>query len=185
MPERITSPSSSPLTPPALRQRRARYAMCALAPWFVIAMAGCAAPQKEPTSILGEPVRPAGRQTVIDPDIIGLWQLKRAELAGKPFQAPPDFELRIGEGRYGTGVAGSYHDRGRVELFGDELAGQPRRMDVVGEVGPNKGKRIPALYRMVGRDLEIVYDLAGLERPREFASREGTQLFRVTYQRKN
>jgi len=55
---------------------------------------------------------------------------------------------------------------------------------VVGEVGPNKGKRFSALYRMVGRELEIVYDLSGVNRPVDFVSRDGTQLLRVTYSKK-
>jgi uncharacterized protein (TIGR03067 family) len=55
---------------------------------------------------------------------------------------------------------------------------------VVGEDGPNKGKRYPAIYRLNGRELEICYDLSEQDRPRDFVSREGTKLFRVTYARK-
>jgi uncharacterized protein (TIGR03067 family) len=148
-------------------------------------LVACAAPQPSPPSILGEPMRAAVKRPVVDPELIGTWSVKRAEMGGKPFATPPGFELKLSEDRYGAGVDGNYGDRGRIELFGDELAGEPRRLDVVGEVGPNKGKRIPALYRLNGRELEIVYDLSGQDRPRNFESREGTMLFRVTYQRKN
>ncbi len=150
----------------------------------VVLLAGCESTRTPPTSILGEPVRSAPRQPLTDTVLDGVWAIKSAELGGKPFAFAADFEMRIGSARYGVGAAGNYHDRGRVELFGDELAGQSRRMDTIGEVGPNKGKRFSALYRMVGRDLEVIYDLSGANRPVDFVSREGTQLFRVTYVRK-
>ena len=101
------------------------------------------------------------------------------------FNYLPEFELKIADDRYASGLSSGPNDRGRVVLFGDELAGQARRMDVVGEVGPNKGRRFPALYRFVKGDLEIIYDLSGMNRPTEFVSREGTQLFRVSYRRKS
>jgi hypothetical protein len=155
------------------------------------AIAGCASRPEQPVSILGESVRQSPREAVIDTALVGTWVPKNAELAGKPFSFAPGFEMRIGSGgsgpgglRYGVGSSDNYYDRGRVEVFGDELAGQARRLDTVGEVGPNKGKRFSALYRMVGRDLEIVYDLSGANRPVDFVSREGTQLLRVTYSKK-
>ena len=158
---------------------------------LVSAIAGCASRPEQPVSILGEPVRQGARDAVIDSALVGTWVPKSAELGGKPFGFAPGFEMRIGSGgpgagglRYGVGPSDNYYDRGRVELFGDELAGQPRRLDTIGEVGPNKGKRYSALYRMVGRELEIVYDLSGANRPVDFVSRDGTQLLRVTYSRK-
>lgn len=147
-------------------------------------LVGCEAPGKPATTVLGEPVRAGVKRPVIDHELTGLWAVRSADMAGKPMAMPPGFELRIAGDRYGTGISGSYSDRGRIELFGDELAGQPRRMDIVGEVGMNKGKRFSALYRMVGSGLEIIYDLSGNGRPTDFISREGTQHFRVSYQRK-
>ena len=75
-------------------------------------------------------------------------------------------------------------DRGKIILFGDELAGQAARIEVLGEEGPNKGKRYLAIYRFVERELEFCYDLSEKERPNEFINREGTTLFRVTYFKK-
>jgi hypothetical protein len=146
---------------------------------------GCATDRPDrPMTILGEPLDKMRQEALTDSSLYGIWAIRSAELAGKPFAFPPDFELRIAGARYGVGPAGNYVDRGRVELFGDELAGQPRRLDTVGEVGPNKGKRYSALYRFVGRDLEIIYDLSGANRPVDFVSRAGTQLLRVTYSKK-
>jgi uncharacterized protein (TIGR03067 family) len=149
-----------------------------------ILLSACAAPpEKPPASILGE--APRGTQSpVTDNDLNGYWVVVSADMAGKPMTLPANFELMMMGDRYGSGIPSGYSDRGRIVLFGDELAGQPRRMDVVGEVGPNKGKRYSALYRFVGRDLEIIYDLSGANRPADFVTREGTQLFRVLYRRK-
>ncbi|MBC7622083.1 MAG: hypothetical protein H7232_01705 [Aeromicrobium sp.] len=151
----------------------------------LLLLAGCAGDKRsEAVRMLGEPVRQGPREAITDPVLNGIWMMKTAELAGKPFAFASDFEMRIGGDRYGVGPAGNYYDRGRIELFGDELAGQPRRLDTVGEVGPNKAKRISALYRMVGRDLEIIYDLSGANRPGDFVSRPDTQLLRVLYTKK-
>ncbi len=147
-------------------------------------LSGCAGDRdKAPMSILGESPR-SHRQPLVDSDLNGLWAIKSAELAGKPLVTAPEFELRITDDRYGAGLSSSYSDRGRLELFGDELAGQARRLDVIVEVGMNEGKRIPALYRMIGRELEIIYDMSGTSRPTDFVSREGTQHFRATYRKK-
>ena len=123
------------------------------------------------------------RETVTDTKLNGTWLIRKAELGGKNFPMPPSFELNIEGNQYRAGVP-QLIDRGKLVLFGDELAGQAARMDVVGEDGPNKGKRYPAIYRFNGRDLEICYDLSEKDRPVEFQSREGTMLLRVTYSRK-
>jgi len=162
----------------------ARLAPAALIPLVLVMLVGCEAPTKPATTVLGEPVRAGVKRLVIDHELTGLWAVRSADMAGKPMAMPPGFELRIAGDRYGTGISGNYSDRGRIELFGDELAGQARRMDVVGEVGMNKGKRFSVLYRMAGSDLEIIYDLSGNGRPTDFISREGTQHLRITYQRK-
>lgn len=123
------------------------------------------------------------REPVVDRGLNGTWLIRKAELAGKNFPIPPTFELQIAGTQYRAGISPP-SDRGKIILFGDELAGQAARMDVLGEEGPNKGKRHLAIYRFVGRELEICYDLSEKERPNEFISREGTPLLRVTYYRK-
>ncbi len=116
----------------------------------------------------------------IDTELQGNWVATKAELGGKNFPLPPGFVLIVTGQRY---AAGKPNDFGKLIYFGDELAGQPRRMDVVGEDGPNKGKRYPAIYRIQGRQLEICYDLSGQDRPTDFVSREGTMQLRVSYVR--
>lgn len=149
--------------------------MCGLFLVSALFLTGCAAPEFRE------------RDAVTDTNLNGTWLVKKAELAGKDFPIPPTFELKIDNNQYRAGAvanAASPSDRGKIVLFGDELAGQAARMDVVGEDGPNKGKRYPAIYRFHDRELEICYDLSEKDRPSEFVSREGTKLLRVTYYRK-
>ena len=127
------------------------------------------------------------RDAVIDAALDGTWRISKAELGGKNFSVPAEFELQIAGNKYRAGSvanAAPPGDRGKLILFGDELAGEAARIDVVGEDGPNKGKRYPAIYRFNGRELEICYDLSEKQRPREFVSLDGTMLLRVTYRRK-
>lgn len=127
------------------------------------------------------------REQVTDANLNGIWLVKKAELGGKDFAMPATFELQIAGNKYRAGSFASSAppgDRGKLILFGDELAGQAARIDVVGEDGPNKGKRYPAIYRFNGRELEICYDLSEKDRPSEFVSREGSMLLRVTYGKK-
>ena len=59
----------------------------------------------------------------------------------------------------------------------------PKTIDVTGVKGPNQGKTFLAIYELKGDDLRVCYDLSGKQRPTEFKSAEGTQLFLVTYKR--
>ena len=120
---------------------------------------------------------------VTDTALNGTWLIRNAELAGKNFPMPPKFELAINGAKYSAGLPPP-NDYGKLIFFGDEVAGEAARLDVIGESGPNKGKRILAIYRIKGRELEICYDLSAQERPRDFVSRDGTKLLRVTYVRK-
>jgi len=60
----------------------------------------------------------------------------------------------------------------------------PKRMTVTGTAGVNKGRTFPAIYELNGDTLRICHDLSGKQRPTEFKSTVGTQLYLVTYQRK-
>lgn len=130
-------------------------------------------------------------EQVIDTRLNGTWLVSTAELGGRSLVVPPAFELKISGTQYHAGFssdAARPGDRGRIVLFGDELAGQAARVDVVGEDGPNEGKRFPAIYRFggnpQGHELEMCYDLSEKERPTEFVSREQTMLLRVIYTKK-
>jgi uncharacterized protein (TIGR03067 family) len=111
----------------------------------------------------------------------GTWLPSAAELGGKPFpdEVRKTIKLVIKDGRY-TVTVGKQADRGTVKL---NPAAKPKALDITGTDGPNKGKTILAIYELDGDTLRICYDLGGKNRPREFKTREGTQLFLVTYKR--
>ena len=158
-----------------------KYLIGSLATFFLMLATGCVTQQEARINF--------ARARAVDTTLIGSWVVKNADLGGKPFSLPPGFELKINGAEYGirdVNKSSSYVDVGALVFFGDELAGEPRRLDVMGKEGPNKGKRIPAIYRvsLSGREFEICYDLGEKERPTDFVSREGTQWLRVSYVRK-
>lgn len=114
-------------------------------------------------------------------NIDGVWLPKAAELAGKKFpdEARKSIKLEVKEGKY-TVNAGDAVDRGTVKL---NSGAKPKEIDITGSEGPSKGKTILAIYERDGDALRICYDLSGKTRPAEFKTKEGTQLFLVTYER--
>jgi uncharacterized protein (TIGR03067 family) len=113
--------------------------------------------------------------------IQGTWVPMSGELAGKPFpdETLKTIKLVITEGKYKATV-GTESDEGTFML---DPAAKPKAMDVTGNGGPNKGKTIPAVYELTDDTLTVCYNLGGKDRPTEFKTKEGTQLFLVTYKR--
>jgi uncharacterized protein (TIGR03067 family) len=114
--------------------------------------------------------------------IQGNWKPVKAELAGQPM---PDavlktISLQLDNGKYEVFV-GSEPDRGTYTLDSDS---KPKGMSITGTEGPNRGKTFPAIYELNGDTLCICYDLSGAKRPTEFKTSAGTQLYLVTYHRK-
>lgn len=128
-----------------------------------------------------EPAPPPPPQPLIDATVSGRWLAGKAELGGRDFRLPVDFTLHINGNLFST-TNGGRVDAGRLVFH----AGTPQGMDVIGEHGPTAGRKLMAIYRLVGNDgkqLEICYDLSGATRPTEFVSKPDTQLFRITYKR--
>jgi uncharacterized protein (TIGR03067 family) len=113
--------------------------------------------------------------------IDGTWLPATAELAGKKFpdEIRKTMKLVIKGNKY-TVTVGKNPDKGTIKL---DSTAKPKAMDITGTEGPNKGKTILAIYERKGDTLRICYDLSGKSRPKEFKTREGTQLFLVTYKR--
>ena len=88
-------------------------------------------------------------------------------------------KLVVKDDKY-TVTVGKQVDRGAVKL---SSKAKPKTLDATGTEGPNKGKTILAIYERDGDTLRVCYDLSGKSRPTEFKTREGTQLFLVTYKR--
>jgi len=115
-----------------------------------------------------------------DVALTGKWRPSKAEVSGRDFNLPKEFVLEIQGDRFTT-TGGLRPDSGKLVF----LRGEPRGLDVIGEEGPTKDMRLPAIYRVLvgGAGLEICYDLSGKARPTEFVSKPDTQLFRISYVR--
>jgi uncharacterized protein (TIGR03067 family) len=113
--------------------------------------------------------------------IQGTWLPSAAEIGGKTFpdEIRKTIKLVVKDNRY-TVTVGKAVDQGTVKL---NPSAKPKELDITGTDGPNKGKTIRAIYEREGDTLRVCYDLSGKSRPTEFKTREGTQLFLVTYQR--
>jgi uncharacterized protein (TIGR03067 family) len=125
---------------------------------------------------------PAWSDGAKDGDSIdGTWVVSAAELAGKKFpdEVAKTIKLVIKDGKY-TVTVGEKADRGTTKI--NALA-KPKTLDITGTDGPNKGKTFLAIYKRDGNSLRVCYDLSGKDRPTEFKTKEGSQLFLVTYRR--
>ena len=113
--------------------------------------------------------------------IQGTWLPSTAELGGKMFpdEVRKTIKLVVKDDKY-TVTVGKQVDQGTVKL---NSAAKPKELDITGTDGPNKGKTILAIYERDGDTLRVCYDLSGKNRPKEFKTKEGTQLFLVTYKR--
>jgi uncharacterized protein (TIGR03067 family) len=115
--------------------------------------------------------------------IEGAWAPSKAELAGQPFPEAvlKTIILKLDGGKYDVSVAGE-PDKGTYTL---NSSTKPKSMVITGTEGPNKGKAFPAIYELEGDILRVCYDLSGKQRPTEFKTTAGTQLYLVTYHRAN
>ena len=111
----------------------------------------------------------------------GTWLPESAELAGKMFpdEVRKTIKLVVKDDKY-TATVGKLVDQGTIKL---NAKAKPKQMDITGTEGPNKGKTFLAIYERDGDTLRICYDLSGKSYPTEFKTKEGTQLYLVTYKR--
>jgi len=112
----------------------------------------------------------------------GIWLPVAMEFAGQPFpeEARRGIVLEIAGEAY-TVTVGKEVDKGTVKV---DAAATPAAIDIVGVVGPNKGKTILGIVEVEKDTLRVCYDFSGKDRPTEFTTAEGTQHFLVTYERK-
>jgi uncharacterized protein (TIGR03067 family) len=115
-------------------------------------------------------------------DMSGTWMPRQSEMSGKALALPTGFVLQVKGDRYGAGIAPNFNDAGRIETVSQDANGV-QHLNIMSEMGQNKGRTIPAIARMNGNELEVCYDMEFKARPTEFVSREGTRHFRVVYVR--
>ena len=122
-----------------------------------------------------------GAPTKDSDTIQGTWLPSKAELGGAMFpdEVRTTIKLVIKNDTY-TVTVGKEIDQGTIKL---NPAAKPKKLDITGSDGPNKGRTIPAIYERNGDTLKICYDLRGRSRPADFKTRADTQFFLVTYTR--
>lgn len=108
----------------------------------------------------------------------GDWQLLGARLGDQPIEIPGG-RMTIADGRYTVDTPAG-QDGGTVVLRA-EL--DPMEIDLVGTQGPHAGTTIRAVIRLKGELLQLVYDVGGGRRPRDFTARSGTSVVAVRYKR--
>jgi uncharacterized protein (TIGR03067 family) len=133
------------------------------------------------TVVLSLSLAARGGDAKDDDSLQGTWLPSAAELGGKMFpdEVRKTIKLVVKDDKY-TVTVGKEVDQGTVKL---NPAAKPKEMDITGTDGPNKGKTFLAIYERDGDTLRVCYDLSGKSRPTEFKTKEGTQLFLVTYKR--
>jgi len=111
----------------------------------------------------------------------GKWKVESAEAGGKKIESDDlkDLLVTITGDRYEVQVK-DYKDAGTLKL--DE-AQKPKTMDATDTEGEDFGKVVKAIYEITGDTLRVCYALNGGERPTEFATKEGSSLLIITYQR--
>jgi uncharacterized protein (TIGR03067 family) len=116
-----------------------------------------------------------------DDNLEGTWLPSAAEIDGKKFpdEVRKTIKLELKGDQY-TVTVGTQPDRGTCKR---DPSAKPKALDITGTEGPNKDKKILAIYERKGDTLRVCYDLSGKSRPTEFKSEAGTQLFLVTYKR--
>jgi len=104
-----------------------------------------------------------------------------AEMGGMklPEEVTKTLQLIL-KGDHYTVVTGEGKDEGTVRSKQGKTFAE---LDITGTKGPNKGKTFLAIREVDGDTLKICYDLSGKERPKEFKSKPGTQLFYAVYKR--
>jgi uncharacterized protein (TIGR03067 family) len=116
---------------------------------------------------------------LMDEPIEGIWVPESAEISGVKFpdEVRKTIKLELKGDQY-TVTVGSQIDRGTCKR---NPSAKPKELDITGTEGPNKGKTILAIYEREGDTMKVCYDLSGKNRPTEFKSTAGSQLFLVEY----
>ena len=113
--------------------------------------------------------------------IEGTWKVESAEAGGKKIESEDLMTLvvKITGARYEVRIKDKV-DAGTLAL--DEKQ-TPKTMDATDTEGDDVGKVVKAIYELNGDTLRVCYPLDGGERPKEFATKEGSPVLLVTYKR--
>ena len=119
-----------------------------------------------------------------DKTLNGIWAPTEAVLGGVPLPPPAlqKITLRIDGAKYEVTVKGETEPDQGTSTLNTNVS--PKTMTITITNGPNRGKTFPAIYELKDDTLRVCYDLSGQKHPTDFESVQGTQLYLVTYKRK-
>ena len=111
----------------------------------------------------------------------GTWKVESAEAGGKPLESADLMAvvLKITGLRYEVTIKDKL-DGGTLALDEKQM---PKTLDATDTEGDDVGKVVKAIYELTGDTLKVAYTLDGGERPKEFATKEGSPVLLVTYKR--
>jgi uncharacterized protein (TIGR03067 family) len=111
------------------------------------------------------------------PTLAGNWAPLSAELGGQVFPVAnfAGATLRL--------TTDTYEFAGDKGTYAVVSTSPPAKMDIHGQVGPNAGRTIQAIYELTGDQLTVCYQLGAGERPGEFQSTNGSQVLLIRYKR--
>lgn len=112
----------------------------------------------------------------------GTWHPVSAVLGGQEFPKAvlDSIVLKVTGDKYTVTVNGT-PDKGSCVI---DTATTPRRMTIIGTVGPNQGKTLLAIFEITDNEiLRVCYDLTGNEFPAEFKAPDGTTHYLVEYRK--
>jgi uncharacterized protein (TIGR03067 family) len=137
-------------------------------------------------AIFSIPLSPAVAEDESEQDLkkmAGDWVPVLMHLNGKkqPDKVTKAIKLTISGEQYNT-VVGDEKDEGTLKL---DATKEPREMNIITNLGENKGKPIPCIYELKVNELRICYGLNGTARPADFkAGEDGAGVvMRITYKR--
>jgi uncharacterized protein (TIGR03067 family) len=112
----------------------------------------------------------------------GSWRVVGGERYGKTSSRFDGSDLHIKNGTLSLEREGKVLYRGTIKLHPQQA---PKAMDVKLTEGDGKGETSLGIYKLSGDRLELCFDDPGVEqRPRQFTTREGTELMLVVVQRR-
>ena len=115
-----------------------------------------------------------------DKDLDGEWEVVSAIQGGKE-QPPPERKQLVSI--MGEKIVFKDGDETHTGTLKLDPAKTPRTFDLTPDDGPEKGKTTKGIYEIKGDEMKVCHGDAGADRPKEFASKEGSGLALVTLKR--
>jgi len=111
----------------------------------------------------------------------GTWVPEDGMSAGKKLtdNQLANIKLLLRDGKYTT-IVGEDKEEG---IYKVDTSKSPHPIDIEASMGPNKGKKIPAIVELKGDTMRVCYNPEGAERPKDFVSTEENKFLLISYKR--